>query len=585
MKSLLQSLLHQAIASVIADQQPFLSIEEIHIEHTKDKKFGDFSSNIAMVYAKSIGKSPRDFALSLIERMSHPAIINIEIAGPGFINFYLDPNQQKNIITQAIAQKENFGRSNIGQGKRVHIEYVSANPTGPLHVGHGRGAAFGAAVSDLLQAAGYEVHREYYVNDAGRQMHILATSTWLRYLELYDEPLTFPTNAYKGNYVIDLAKKAQNHYGNAFHVSTAQVFADIPADEGQEGGDKEAHIDALIARAKLLLGNEKYQQIFTIAKDDILDDIRDDLAEFGVRYEQWFSEQSLVDGNAFEIALEELKKRECIYQSEGATWFKATAFGDEKDRVLIKENGDRTYFANDIAYHVNKYRRGYDQVIDVLGADHHGYVPRIQAVLTALDHGDKDFRALLVQFAILYRGSERVQMSTRSGSFVTLRELREEVGNDAVRFFYVMRKNEQHMDFDLELAKSQSNENPVYYIQYAHARICSVFRQLTEKSLNHDISLGEQHLSLLNTPHELALIDQLGRYPEIIQTSAQLYEPHTLANYLRTLANDFHAYYNAHAFIVEDNNLCNARLNLILATQQTLRNGLALLGVSAPEKM
>ncbi|MES2204003.1 MAG: arginine--tRNA ligase [Pseudomonadota bacterium] len=577
MKFLLQTLLQQAV--------PSASLEQIQIDHTKDKKFGDFSSNIAMVLAKSMNMPPRELAQQIVNKITHSSILKMEIAGPGFINFYIDPNQQTAVIMQAITQKENFGRSNIGAGKRVHIEYVSANPTGPLHVGHGRGAAFGAAVASLLKEVGYDVHREYYVNDAGRQMHILGTSTWLRYLELCGEKFIFPSNAYKGDYVIDLAKQALEKYGKTLLISATKVFENVPADEGQENGDKDAHIDGLINNAKKLLGKEKYQQIFNVAKDDILADIRDDLAEFGVVYEEWFSEQSLVDGGAFEIALEALKSASSIYEADGATWFRATDFGDEKDRVLIKENGDRTYFANDIAYHVNKYRRGYDRVIDILGADHHGYVPRIQGVLKALGHGDKDFKALLVQFAILYRGDERVQMSTRSGSFVTLRELREEVGNDAARFFYVMRKNEQHMDFDLELAKSQSNENPVYYIQYAHARICSVFRQLDEKALQHDIALGEKHLALLTTQHETDLVDQLNRYSDIIVSAAQSHEPHSLAAYLRALAASFHSYYNAHAFIVENLNLCNARLNLVLATQHALRNGLALLGVSAPEKM
>lgn len=585
MKSLLQVLLQQVAEPLALAYGVALSSEQIQIDHTKDKKFGDFSSNLAMVLAKSMNMQPRELAQQLVGRLSHPSIIKMEIAGPGFINFYIDPAQQTAVIMQAITQKEYFGRSNVGAGKRVHIEYVSANPTGPLHVGHGRGAAFGAAVADLLTATGHHVHREYYVNDAGRQMHILGTSTWLRYLELCGEKFTFPSNAYKGEYVIELAKQAREKYGDRFHVKADAVFLNIPADEGQPDGDKDAHIDGLIERAKSLLGKEQYQQIFAVAKDDILADIREDLAEFGVVYDEWFSEQSLVDGGAFEIAFEALKAAACIYEADGAVWFKSTDFGDEKDRVLIKENGDRTYFANDIAYHVNKYRRGYDQVIDVLGADHHGYVPRIQGVLKALGHGDKAFAALLVQFAILYRGDERVQMSTRSGSFVTLRELREEVGNDAVRFFYVMRKNEQHMDFDLELAKSQSNENPVYYIQYAHARICSVFRQLAEKSVTHSIEEGAQHLALLNTPHETALIEQLSRYPDMLATAAKLHEPHSLANYLRSLAADFHGYYNAHPFIVEDANLCNARLNLILATQHVLRNGLALLGVSSPEKM
>lgn len=585
MKSALQILLHQALQPLVTDKNIIIEHEQIHIEHTKDQKFGDFSSNIAMVFAKKLNIAPRELAQQLVQGIQDPLITKMEIAGPGFINFFVDAKQQSAIITQILQQKENFGRSELGKGKRIHIEYVSANPTGPLHVGHGRGAAYGAAVADLLRAIGYDVHREYYVNDAGRQMHILATSTWMRYLELCDEKFAFPVNAYKGDYVIDLAKKARDDYGDIFYFPAEKVFSDIPPDEGQENGDKEAHIDGLIVRAKQLLGKEHYQKIFAIAKDDILEDIKEDLSEFRVTYEEWFSEQSLVDAGAFEIALKALKEKNCIYESEGALWFKATDYGDEKDRVLVKENGERTYFANDIAYHVNKYRRGYDIVIDVLGADHHGYVPRIQAVLTALGHDTRDFTALLVQFAILYRGETRVQMSTRSGSFVTLRELRDEVGNDAARFFYVMRKNEQHMDFDLELAKSHSNENPVYYIQYAHARICSVFRQLDEKSLTHAQEQGAAHMDLLSAPQEIALINQLARYPETVLAAAQGFEPHTLANFLRAVANDFHAYYNALAFIVEDVNLRAARLNLILATQIVLRNGLTLLGVSALEKM
>lgn len=586
MKILLQQILKDVIYKNIVDANIRDSlINLVQVDYTKDKRFGDFSTNIAMISSKRLSKPAPEVAQMLMHNIVHPAILKMEIAGPGFINFYINSDDKKNIIAKILEEKSEFGRSQLGQGKRIHIEYVSSNPTGPLHVGHGRSAAFGATVANLLQAVGYEVHREYYVNDAGRQMHILATSTWLRYLELFNHSFSFPLNGYKGDYVFDLAKKARDQYQDAFYFPLEPVFVDIHPDEGAENGDKEAHIDDLISRAKTLLGKEKYQQIFNLAKDYILDDIKQDLSEFRVIYDEWFSEQSLVDQGAFEVALQELKKNDCIYEHEGATWFRATAYGDEKDRVLIKENGDRTYFANDIAYHVNKYRRAYDYVIDVLGSDHHGYVPRIRAVLEALGHNNNDFKALLVQFAILWRGEERVQMSTRSGSFVTLRELREEVGNDAVRFFYVMRKNEQHMDFDLELAKSQSNENPVYYIQYAYARICSVFRQCVDKNITHDIALGIKEVDLLITEQEMALLDQLARYPEVIDSAAQSYEPHLLAHYLRLLAHDFHSYYNAHPFLVDNQSLCNARLNLVLATQYVLKNGLTLLGLSSPEKM
>lgn len=592
MKTQLQALITQALEQLKTDQYPDLTLpEQIKIDNTKDKKFGDFSSNIAMVLAKKIGLAPRDLAGLIIQNISDPSVLKTEIAGPGFINFYIDSNAQSQVIQQILAQQESFGRSDYGQNKKVQVEFVSANPTGPLHVGHGRGAAFGAAVSDLLEAIGYDVCREYYVNDAGRQMHILAASVWLRYLELLGEKITFPSNGYKGEYVIEIAQllKAQYQNQDQFIFSAQTVFENIPLDEDpnypDNGGNKDAHIDGLVQKAKELLGGENYSIIFDLAKNTVLSDIQEDLAEFRVNFQNWFSEQSLIDNKSLEIALDELKSKDLIYEQEGALWFKATTFGDDKDRVIRKENGELTYFANDIAYHVNKYARGFEYVIDIFGADHHGYVPRIQAMLKAFGHDISDYTALLVQFAILYRGKERVQMSTRSGSFVTLRELRNEVGNDAARFFYVMRKNEQHMDFDLELAKSKSNENPVYYVQYAHARICSVLRQLKEQNLEHNSKTGAENLSLLTQEHELVLINYLNRYSETLLQSGKNYAPHQLAGYLRELAGHFHAYYNAHKFLIEDELLRNARINLILATKTILNNGLRLLGVSSPESM
>jgi arginyl-tRNA synthetase len=586
MKTKLQHIIQQALGKVIAENNLSVTVpEQLKIDFTKDKKFGDYASNVAMILAKQVKMSPRDFAALLVKHLNDPLIVKTEIAGPGFINFYINPDQHSKVISDILAKGGSYGLSDFGKGKKVHIEFVSANPTGPLHVGHGRGAAFGGAVADLLAAIGYEVHREYYVNDAGRQMHILATSVWLRYLAICGQDIVFPSNAYKGDYVKDIAQALFDNHAQSYAQSTADVYKAVPADEGQEGGDKEKHIDGLIKNAKHLLGKEGYQAVFALAKDGILADIKQDLSEFGVNYQEWFSEQSLVNGGAFEIAFDQLQEKGLIYEQEGAQWFKATEFGDDKDRVLVKENGDRTYFANDIAYHVNKYARGFDQVIDIFGADHHGYIPRLQAMLKAFDHDINDFSVLLVQFAILYRGKERVPMSTRSGSFVTLRQLRDEVGNDAARFFYVMRKNEQHMDFDLELAKSQSNDNPMYYIQYAHARICSVFRQLDEQGKKYSDEAAEKHVGLLATTQEQALIDSLNRYSELLLNAGKLHEPHTLANYLRELANDFHSLYNAQQFLIDEEDLCQARLGLIKATRQVLRNGLGLLGVKAPEKM
>jgi arginyl-tRNA synthetase len=555
------------------------------IERARDSRHGDFACNVAMALAKVARAKPRDLAERLVAELpASPLIAKVEIAGPGFINFHLAADAYHNLIPQALEEGDRFGRSDLGSGKRIQVEFVSANPTGPLHVGHGRGAAYGAVVADLLEAVGFQVHREYYVNDAGRQMDILATSVWLRYLELCDETLVFPANAYKGDYIWDIAATLHREHGEVYQIEAAELFADIPADE-PAGGDKELHIDALIARSKQLLGDNRYRFVFELALNVILDDIRDDLALFGVNYEEWYSERSLTESGAVTRAIEKLRALGHAYEQAGTLWFRSTAFGDEKDRVVVRENGQHTYFASDIAYHMDKLERGFDRVIDVWGADHHGYVPRVKAALEAVGDDPARLDVLLVQFANLYRGGEKVQMSTRSGSFVTLRELRKEVGRDAARFFYVMRKCEQHLDFDLDLAKSQSSDNPVYYVQYAHARVCSVLRQAAEKRVAVEPSAGVENLELLTEAHEAALLSSLSRFGEVVELSALNREPHQLCHFLRDFANEFHTYYNAHQFLVEDARLRDARIKLILAVQQVLRNGLNLLGVSAPERM
>jgi arginyl-tRNA synthetase len=538
-----------------------------------------------MQLAKPARRNPREIAQAIIDQLpTHEALVRAEIAGPGFINFFIDPSAGRSVIAGILVAGEQYGRSEIGKGKRVQVEFVSANPTGPLHVGHGRGAAYGATVADLLQAVGFEVHREYYVNDAGRQMDILGTSIWLRYLELAGEELTFPSNGYKGDYVWDIAATLHREHGDDYRHSVAEVFEGVPADE-PEGGDKELHIDALIDSAKRLLGDIRYRYIFDLGLNTILDNIRADLSSFGINYEEWYSERGLTEKGSVNKAIERLREAGHIYEKDGALWFRSSDFHDEKDRVVQRDNGQTTYFASDIAYHMEKLERGFDLVIDVWGADHHGYVPRVRSALRALGDDDSKLEVLLVQFANLYRNGEKVQMSTRSGSFVTLRELRQEVGADAARFFYVMRKCEQHLDFDLDLAKSQSADNPVYYIQYAHARIHSVMRQLSEKDFEYDQALGESSLDLLTESHEEDLVNFLGRYPDVVEAAALQREPHQLVHFLRDLANAFHTYYNAHQFIVEDDKLRNARLNLCLSTRQVLNNGLGLLGVSAPEEM
>lgn len=579
----------QQIAELVTQSINTLALEtlpSVVIERTRDKQHGDFACNIAMQLAKPLKSNPRAIAQQVVDGLPDSTLIkDIQIAGPGFINFYVHDVAYQEVIKNALTRGVDFGTSTLGQGQRCHLEVVSANPTGPLHVGHGRLAAYGATVANVLDAAGYQTHREYYVNDAGRQMDILATSVWLRYLELFSEHVTFPCNGYKGAYVIDIAKALKVAHQEKFLHPAAEIFtADIPLDEPQ-GGDKEAHIDALAARTKTLLGDDQYQTVFKAGLETIQQDIHDDLAEFGVHYQEWFPESSLLTNGDIERGIKRLEQGDFLYEKEGATWFKASQFDDEKDRVVKRSNGQATYFASDVGYHFNKYERGFDHIFDIFGADHHGYGPRLYSLLKAGGENPDKLKVLLVQFAILYRGKEKVSMSTRGGEFVTLRELREEVGNDAARFFYIMRKPEQHLDFDLELAKSKSNENPVYYIQYAHARICSVLRQMKEKGFEWNQSNGEQHLASLTTEHEQSLMRSIARYPEVIETAALQYEPHLIAHFLQELATALHSYYNASKFIVEDANLRDARLCLIQATKTVISNGLAILGVSAPDEM
>ncbi len=586
MKKQIEGLVSTALRQ-LANQGVFPAevLPQPKIERTKDSSHGDFATNAALALAKTAGRNPRELAQLLVEALPASNLVaRCEIAGPGFINFTLTSDAYHELIPQILQQGQGFGRSDLGAGRKVQVEYVSANPTGPLHVGHGRGAAYGSVVADLLQAVGFQVHREYYVNDAGRQMDILATSVWLRYLELCDETLTFPANGYKGDYVWDIAATLHRNHAEAYRQDASDVFDGVPADE-PAGGDKEAHIDGLIGQAKRLLGDNRYRFVFELGLNSILDDIRDDLSLFGVHYDEWYSERSLTESGAVNRVIEKLRASGYLYEKEGALWFRSTDFGDDLDRVVVRENGQTTYFASDIAYHLDKLERGFDRVIDIWGADHHGYVPRVKAALSALGNQADKLDVLLVQFAILYRNGEKVQMSTRSGEFVTLRELRKEVGADAARFFYVMRKCEQHMDFDLDLAKSQSSDNPVYYVQYAHARICSVLQQAGEQRIVIESDPRAVDYNRLSEPHEQALMTRLAKYPEVLELSALNEEPHQLTHYLRDLATDFHTYYNAHKFLIEDEALRNARLQLILATRQVLRNGLGLLGVGSPEKM
>ncbi len=572
-RTLLAGLLRQALAQVV----PAGTTAGIVLDRPKLAQHGDFACNLALQLAKELRGNPRAIAQQLVAALpASPHLEKAEIAGAGFINLFLTQSYKQQVVHRVLAAGERYGTNSIGQRKKTQIEFVSANPTGPLHVGHGRGAAYGASVAAILEAAGFDVSREYYVNDAGRQMDILALSTWLRYLELGGEAIRFPPNAYQGDYVRAMAEQLHSANGAGFHKS----WIEASADAADVSADPETHLDDLIANAKRLLGAD-YERVHHHALEQQLADCKNDLAEFGVTFDQWFSERSLYTSGQVERAVHDLEQRGHVYVQDGAKWFRSSNFGDEKDRVVRRENGQYTYFASDIAYHLDKFARGYDLVIDVWGADHHGYIPRVKGALEALGQEPTRLNVALVQFAVLYRNGQKVSMSTRSGEFVTLRELRHEVGNDAARFFYVLRKSDQHLDFDLDLAKSQSNDNPVYYIQYAHARVCSV---LAQWGGNIDALRSADPTPLAST-HEAALLKSLMEYPDIIESAARELAPHMIAFYLKDLAGEFHSYYNAERFLIEDVVLRHARLALALAVRQVLRNGLALLGVGAPEKM
>ncbi|WP_019672391.1 arginine--tRNA ligase [Psychrobacter lutiphocae] len=601
----IQALLDSAAAALIEQQVlPEDWQNNSQITRSKNPEHGDYASNIALTAAKAAKSNPRALAEHLIAALpDNDSIAKMEVAGPGFINIFLNSDAKFAVLDTIFEHQARFGLNDEFAGKKVQVEFVSANPTSSLHVGHGRGAAFGMSVANLLEAVGYDVTREYYVNDAGRQMDILAVSTYLRYLELNGEQIHFPVGGYQGGYVIQIAEGVQVEHGSVYVHPYREVSANIPEDEvskvndaGEKevvSGDKNAHVDGIIANARRLLG-EGYEVFANAALNSILDDIKEDLAEFGVHYEQWFSEKSLSD--QIEPVLAELDSKGYLYEKDGNTWFKSTEFGDEKDRVVRRANGLTTYFASDIAYHKNKFDRGFDTVINVWGADHHGYIARVRAALTALGIDEKRLEVILVQFVALWRGEEKIQMSSRSGKFVTLRELREEVGNDAARYYYVARKPEVHMDFDLELAKSQSKDNAVYYIQYAHARVCSVLEKIASKGFEVDDAQGKDHQTLLTAEVESELIKLLAAYPSTLKRAATGHDPHVLTNYLKDLASLFHAWYNDNRIlpvsIIADETpsedelaLMQARLRLSKAVRQVLANGLSLLGLSAPSSM
>ena len=581
MKQQLEQLLLSAVSNVAGGASPE---GIVGVERTRDPKHGDFATNIALRLAKSARRNPRELAQAIVAALpSNSLIARTEVAGAGFINFFLTPAANGQELAKIHELGDRYGRSDLGHGQRVLVEFVSANPTGPLHVGHGRQAAYGATLANLLNAVGFSVSSEYYINDAGRQMDILAVSTWLRYLQKGGEDIPFPSNGYRGDYVVPLAEQLRALLGNELQRSASAVLVDLPPDA--PAGDKDLYIDAVIERARQLIGVDGFDRVLGVALERMLADIREDLQQFGVTFDRWYSERALADSGAIDRALARLRSQGRLYEKDGATWFRATEFGDEKDRVVVRENGVKTYFASDIAYHLEKRERGFERLVDVLGADHHGYVARVRAGLEAMGESGDSLEVNLIQFVSLFRGGEKIPMGKREAQFVTLRELRDEVGNDACRFFYLMRSHDQPLDFDLELAKSRTNENPVYYIQYAHARVASVMKQLDARGYQLDRAQGLAHFALLSGEHEQAVLNSLTRYPEALELAATQRAPHALVHYLRELANTFHTYYNAEQFIVAEPELRNARLVLVEAVQQVIRNGLTLLGVSSPVTM
>ena len=578
MKNILRERIDEALVTLKADNVlPQAVSANYQIDIPKNIAHGDYSSNIALLLAKPCSKPPRVIAETMRDMLLKDATFEeVVVAGPGFLNFKISSRSLFTIIGEILAHKTDFGRSMIGASKKVQIEFVSANPTGPLHVGHGRGAALGSALSSIYTACGFEVVKEYYVNDAGRQMDILAASVYLRMKEATGREGSYPSLAYQGDYVRQIA---ENYLKSSVHTIEIEQFA---FDQIQLKGESDSDLDNLIGEIKEVLGLKNFSQLKSYAASVIKGSIREDLENFRVDFEEWYSEQKMHDFGMIDSVLSNLDSKGHTYIRDKATWFRSATLGDEKDRVLIRENGAKTYFAADVAYHYDKFNRGFACLVNIWGADHHGYVARVRAALTALGCGEERLEIILVQFASLIKNNEPVAMSTRSGEFVTLRELVDEVGVDAARFFYLMRRSDQHLEFDLDLAVSKSNENPVFYVQYAHARICSIL----ELSEEYDPAIWEAELGdLLSEVSERKIAVLLARFPELIISAMKSNEPHQITQYLREVAQEFHSYYNGHKILIEDIRIRSARLSLICCIRQVLVNGLQLLGISAPSSM
>ena len=578
MKRKIQKLLKQSVDALVdSGTVSEASVPAtISVDSARRAGQGDYATGVALSMARPNGLKPAELATIIQDHLPAADFLDkTEVAGPGFINFFLSDLALADVVAEILEQSNGYGAGDLDNPDRILLEFVSANPTGPLHVGHGRSVAFGDALARLLRVAGHQVDTEYYVNDLGRQMDILCASVWIRFLQLHGKDVTLPVGAYQGEYIMDCAK--------AFREQVDAEFANLESDPPDvENDDKDLVLTKLISWCRQSLGNDDFNTLRQFVLTEMVEMIREDLKILGVVHDEWYFESRLLEQGDVERAVSQLQERGFLYQSEGATWFRSSEFGDEKDRVLVRSNGDLTYFASDIAYHLDKLNRDYNYVMNIWGADHHGYIARMMAALQAAGEDPNRLKILLVQLASLYRASVKIPMSTRAGEFVTLRELVEETGKDAARFFYVLRKSEQQLDFDLDLAKEESSENPVYYVQYAHARICSIFRQMSERG----IARGRNSsLSLLATEAELGLIKSLVKYPEVIQNAASSYEPHQVAYYLRNVATEFHSFYNKERILDCEPSLRSARLDLIDAVRQVLANGLNTLGVSTPESM
>ena len=579
MKDKLKKLLQKTITSEKILVGNRLKNLEIEISRSIKPDHGDFSSNIALKLSKRVGLNPFQLATSISSSIDKPSWLKkTEVVQPGFINFFIGSEVKADVLISIINKQSGFGSQDPGSKESILLEFVSSNPTGPLHVGHGRHAAFGDSLAKLLKKAGHLVETEYYINDAGRQTDILALSVLIEGVNLSGGKIRPPKACYQGQYIKDIAKSInKKQFVDINNLSLTKTDTkDLDEDE---------EVDALVSTAKDSMGGDAFEKVTELVCQYVLQTIKKDLSDFGVEYDHWFSEKNMIKASTINKVVKHLEGTNSLVKKDGATWLKTTNYGDDKDRVIIREDGRSTYFASDIGYHADKKARGFDRLINILGSDHHGYIPRLKAGLASMEYEPGDLEVVLMQFVALFRGKEKIQMSTRSGNFVPMRDLYEEVGIDAARFFYVSRSNEQHLDFDLALATQQNNQNPVYYIQYANARICSVIQEIKNKGFKNNLELGKKNLGNLNNKHELELISLLQNYPDVISQAAEKRSVHQLSNYLKDLAQVFHSYYGVQKFVVSDDEIRNPMILLLQCVSIVIVDGLKILGVSAPKKM